>query len=79
MYGKIIINYKKKRSIEAQSKKYVVVSPHGKVIIVKNMAKFCRENNLSKSDMCELTKGKLENCKGWTALHGIENIETLAV
>ncbi len=55
----------KAKAIDAIVKVYLVVSPLGETIKVKNMAKFCRENNLHKGNMCSVAKGKLKHYKNW--------------
>jgi hypothetical protein len=45
---------------------YEITSPSGKIFIVKNMRKFCRENNLVHGQMFLLCGGKRNSYKGWT-------------
>jgi len=45
---------------------YEIVNPEGKIFIVDNMRKFCRENNLGHSPMFALISGKKKYYKGWT-------------
>ena len=49
-----------------RAKKYNLKSPEGEVIEIFNMAKFCRENNLSKSHMYSVARGDRKQHKGWT-------------
>ena len=46
---------------------YELISPDNKKIIIDNMSKFCKENNLNKSSMLYLVKGKNKKGmhKGW--------------
>lgn len=53
------------RLVEITSKMFYLVSPSGEEIIFKNMALFCRINNLSASQMCMVVKGKRLCYKGW--------------
>lgn len=47
------------------SKLWVVTLPCGKEILVKNLNKFCKANNLSQSNMATIAKGgKKKTCKG---------------
>jgi group I intron endonuclease len=56
-------------TLDAQTNKnckiFILLSPSGEEIKVTNMRKFCRENNLHPSNMCLLTKGRLESHNGW--------------
>jgi len=42
------------------------ISPDGNRIFIKNMAAFCKANNLTKGKMCELGTGKRKMYRGWT-------------
>lgn len=46
-------------------KSFVVTNINGEVYIITNMAKFCRDNNLSASKMCSVSKGNRTHHKGW--------------
>lgn len=48
-----------------KAKKYEIVYPCGKIIIIKNLALWCRENNISNSNMCAVAKNKKESFKGF--------------
>ena len=52
---------------KANAKTYRVVSPVGEVLIIKNMATFCKSNNLSHSDMSMVCSGKRGTHKGYTS------------
>ncbi len=47
------------------SKCYLIISPLGERIEVRNMKKFCEENNLGRGDMACLSSGKKKVYKGW--------------
>jgi hypothetical protein len=47
-------------------KTYKLISPSGKEIILKNITKFCKDNNLSLSGLRRTIYGKTNNYKGWT-------------
>lgn len=53
---------------EKSCKKYKFLSPEGEEVIIINMAKFCRDNNLWESNMNEVAKGKKLQYKGWKCL-----------
>ena len=46
-------------------KLFRVISPEGVQSTVKNISRFCRENNLTQSSMCQIVKGKQKQHKGW--------------
>jgi hypothetical protein len=46
---------------------YELTSPSGEIFNVKNMRKFCRENNLGHSPIFALISGRKKYYKGWTA------------
>lgn len=54
-------------NIEAAKAKYFhAISPDGECMTIYNLAKFCRENKLNKSNMHKVLTGKNRSCKGWT-------------
>jgi hypothetical protein len=66
-------NPMKNSKIVAKIVKYHVkdwpfISPKGKLILIHNLAKFCREHNLGQGNMVHVAQGKLKQCKGWTCL-----------
>lgn len=48
------------------SKWFVVVSPAGEEYVIQNLNAFCREHNLTNSNMTNVAKGKYKHHKGWT-------------
>lgn len=44
---------------------FFLLSPDGVEVQIFNLAKFCRENNLHGSNMCQVLKGTRKSCKGW--------------
>lgn len=57
--------YRKKRQIETVSKLWVVVDPNGNKTKIKNLSKFCRENDLTASSMNKVASGINNHHKGW--------------
>ena len=55
----------KLKAAEARSKIWIFIDPNGEKIIIKNLARFCRENNLLQSSMFCVSKGKMKSHKGW--------------
>lgn len=51
---------------EQKAKDWIVLSPTGVTVHVRNMRKFCIENNLSSSAMSRVIKGTVSHHKGWT-------------
>jgi group I intron endonuclease len=63
--------YGKKHSdefIEKKSKEYCFYAPTGEKIYIKNLTKYCRENNLHTGNMCSLYYGKIKSYKGYTKI-----------
>ncbi len=46
-------------------KEYMVISPDGEEILVKNLRRFCDENNIVFSTMSNLSRGIGKTSKGW--------------
>jgi hypothetical protein len=42
-----------------------LITPKGEIIIVKNLKKYCKENNMSYVTMFAVSKGKRHQYKGW--------------
>ena len=51
---------------EKKSKHFKLKSPNGDIITGKNIAKFCRENNLTPQCIGKVILGKEKSHKGWT-------------
>jgi len=69
--------YGKKRDIEVvnkivakKSKQFSIINPEGKIISGKNIAKFCRENDLDKATVCNMLNYKrgIKSHKGYRAI-----------
>jgi group I intron endonuclease len=46
-------------------KTWIFLSPQNKIIKTDYLKKFCRENNLTYSSMCQLYRNKITSYKGW--------------
>ena len=55
----------KRKMSEARSKIWFFICPAGNKINIKNLAKFCQENNLGQTSMGLVAKGEKESYKGW--------------
>lgn len=53
------------RASVVNSKSYKFISPSGEIKEVKGLNKFCKDNNLSPSCMCNVAKGLEKQHKGW--------------
>lgn len=62
-YGKKQSEKQKQIVREINSKSYIVTFPDGKKEIIKNLKKFCKENNLLDSKMCLVAQGKRNHHK----------------
>jgi len=60
-----------RKIIEKTAKIYDVITPTGETFTIKNLAKFCRENNLNASHMTQIAKKKKRYTnKGWKCNYG---------
>lgn len=53
------------RSVETHSKEFIVISPKGMKMTIKNLRQFCRDNNLDNASMSDVASGKRKQHKGW--------------
>jgi len=53
------------KGITIAEKKWEIVTPTGEVLVINNLAKYCREHNLLKHKMCEVSKGKWKQHRGF--------------
>lgn len=60
-YPSITFHPRKRR----EGKIYYFISPKGEYLVVRNLAEFCRENNLRDSHMYSVAAGKRDHHKGW--------------
>ena len=63
-------NKKQRATLEKQGKtiaekKWEIVTPTGEVLVITNLAKYCREHNLLKHKMCEVSKGMWKQHRGF--------------
>jgi hypothetical protein len=63
--GKSCPETTKQKLSEKNSKEYKLISPQGKIINVKNLTKFAKENNLSIGCLQHVVSGRNKSHKGW--------------
>lgn len=56
---------KSEETILKQSKEWILESPDGEVMIIINLKKFCREQNLTFPSMIRIANGDRKTHKGW--------------
>jgi|ERR1017187_4140587 hypothetical protein len=54
------------KSANNSAKDHPFINPQGKSVLIHNLEKFCRENNLDHSCMYKVISGKRNQHKGWT-------------
>jgi group I intron endonuclease len=54
------------KELDKMSKTYIVISPSGEVINIKNMAEHCRKYGLNNKNMNAMVNGHRPSCQGWT-------------
>jgi group I intron endonuclease len=65
--GKNLTDSCKQKISKAHSKNtYELKNIDGTILIIKNLAKFCRDNNLSQSYFSRIMRGERKTYKGWT-------------
>lgn len=52
-------------TVKAKAKTYTMTSPAGESVTFYNMAKFCRDNGLDKSNLQKVYSGRNKSHKGW--------------
>lgn len=65
IFSKEVIEKNTKRMLKYE---YTIKSPEGKVYVINNLNKFCRENELTTTRMRSVIKGNNTHHKGWTAV-----------
>lgn len=55
-----------KNKQKAFAKNYKLKSPSGEIVLIYNMSKFCRDNNLHGSAVHKVMKGTISQTGGWT-------------
>lgn len=53
---------------EAKAQDWEFISPEGELVLIHNLAKFCRDNDLQSSLMGRVYAGKSSNHKGWSTV-----------
>ena len=53
----------------AKAKSFKIISPTGETVNIYNLERFCKRNNLNKSNMHKVATGKNKSCKGWTTYY----------
>lgn len=64
-FDKINNEFRRDYSLTRNKKEYMVISPDGEEILVKNLRRFCDENNIVFSTMSNLSRGIGKTSKGW--------------
>lgn len=65
LYGNKQTDFQKQKAAEANQRKWIVIDPNGTEYRITNLRKFCRENDLSNSNLSSVSTGKLNHYKGW--------------
>jgi len=59
-------DYNNKHSAHKQYREYEIVNPKGKIIKIKGLGQFCRDNNLTYQNIQKVIRGERPHHKGWT-------------
>ena len=52
----------------SKSKNWLIITPDNEKIQIKNLAKYCRENNLHNGHMSSIAHGKRNHHKGYKCI-----------
>jgi hypothetical protein len=63
--GRPQTDFQKQKATEANQKKWLIIKPDGTEEIIINLNKYCRENNLSNSNMITVASGRQKQHKGY--------------
>jgi hypothetical protein len=58
---------------KAHEKNWIVTTPNDEVLKIKNLSRFCRENNLNIGTMSSVANGRHDAHKGYTVCYGETN------
>jgi len=58
-------DYQKKRVAEILSKEFIITSPNGKQITIKNLREWATKNRLDQGNLTKVAQGKLKQHKGY--------------
>lgn len=70
--GKPLPSAARANSLSITVKTYELLDPSGQPVTVTNMAAFCREHGLERSQMSEVTRGHKRSYKGWRSVQPME-------
>ena len=65
LIGKPCLESTKQKLSEKNSKEYKLISPEGKIIEIKNLTKFAKENNLNIGCLQQVVAGRNKSHRGW--------------
>lgn len=67
LYGRVRTKEEKEKISQSKSKNtYKVINPNGEIFYIKNLKKFCIENNLHPGAMCNVANKKAKHYKKWS-------------
>lgn len=64
-YGKKHTEDLKNKWRQERGRNFSILNPNGEIVFGKNIANFCRENNLNNTSINELINGKIKEHNGW--------------
>lgn len=59
------VHVKWREKYDVRTKTYHFLNPQNEPVVIHNMSKFCRENNLTKQNMIAVANGRAIQHKGW--------------
>jgi hypothetical protein len=61
-------DYQKETASKKLSAEWIITNPNGDSIKIKNLRKFCIDNNLDQGNMVKVSKGIIKQNKGWKCI-----------
>lgn len=55
----------RQKAVDTISKRWLLTDPDGNTFEVKNLAAFCKKNNLNQSGLSQVSTGKIKSHNGW--------------
>lgn len=52
-------------------KKWILTNPNGEIFYISNLRQFCIKNDLNKSNLVQVAKGKFKSSKGWKCAYDL--------
>jgi len=62
-----------RKLVEKNSKEYILMTPEGNILNIKNLSKFCKENKFYTENLTKVAQGKRKHYKFWQCKYSDDN------